>query len=187
MRENEKQQSEHPRRILVRQFRISTLLWITLVVGAFFAGRYSDEFMTPPSSPQAPLTATWNPGRSVPMAITGPIDIDGDGANDLAELKTLITNNGGTIVAFQDTDGSYHGNIDATTRYLVVGKSNATALASNRLVLDAKKYSVQQIDVAKFLKLIGVRSNSKSKKTQGFPSRKQWGTQVLLVSVALWL
>lgn len=166
----QEQRSDNPRRILAGQFRISTLLWITLVVGAFLAGRYSNEFSTPSSLLQATATATWNPNYSPPIAITGTIDIDGDGTEDLNKLKSLIENNGGTVVAYQDIDGSFHGKIDATTRYLVVG--DVSTAASNKLVLDANKNSVRQISIAKLLARLGVSVNSKSESIHGFPVRK---------------
>ena len=118
------------------------------------------------------LPAVWNPGSPVTIAITGSIDIDGDGTDDLEELRSLITNSGGTVVAFQDADGSIHRKIDATTRYLIVGDSTSAALASNQLVMDANKNSVEQIGVAKLLQKMGVRSNSENIKAKGFQSRK---------------
>ena len=106
------------------------------------------------------------------IAITGSIDIDGDDTDDLEELKRLITNRGGAIVAFQDADGSIHGKIDATTRYLVVGDATSASLASNQLVLDANRNSVEQIGVTRLLERLGVSVNTTDEMDRGFQRRK---------------
>ena len=93
----------------------------------------------------------------MPMAIIGPIDLDGDGTDDVAKLKALITKNGGTVVASQNSSGEVAGRVDSSTRFLVVEDPSDPVIASNELVLDANKLSVPLIRTQKLLKLLGIR------------------------------
>ena len=168
----ENQRSVIPRNQLLRQFRLSTLFWIILVVSAFLAGRYSVTFLLPPSPTQRTMATTWSPTFSPTIAIAGPIDIDGDGTDDLDKLKLLIANNGGTVVAFQDATGTVHGKIDAATQYIVIGDQKTAISTTNKLVLDAQRNSVQQISIASFLKKLGVDTNTMPDDAGGFKRRK---------------
>ena len=151
------------------QFRVATLLLVMIVVASFFAGRYTAQSRNNQIS-NAALTATWNPGNSVPLAMFGPIDIDGDGSDDFAMIKKLISDNGGTVVASRDSIGSVSGRIDATTRYLIVEDPSDPTIKSNKLVMDANKHSVPLISAAKLLKRMGVQAN---KTANGFQTRKK--------------
>ena len=101
------------------QIRLASFLWAMVVVGSFFAGRYSG-LDDRGSADDRVINTTWTPGYSVPMAIIGPIDLDGDGTDDVAKLKALITKNGGTVVASQNSSGEVAGRVDSSTRFLVV-------------------------------------------------------------------
>lgn len=154
------------------QFRVATLFWVMIVVAAFFAGRYSAQ-PTGGKTTIAPISATWNPRYSATYAIAGPIDIDGDGADDSAMLKKLISKNGGTVVASRDSAGFITGKIDGTTCFLVVEDPTDPTITSNKLVLDANKNSVPLIGAEKLLKRIGVQTD---KTENGFQTRKTEST-----------
>ena len=66
-------------------------------------------------------TTTWSPGRQQSFAISGFIDIDGDKRSDAERLRSIITQNGGRVVAYIDENGEVQGEIDAKTRYLITG------------------------------------------------------------------
>ncbi len=114
------------------------------------------------------LTATWDPGYSVPIALIGLFDLDGDGSSDLPRLKQMIENNGGTVVAWNDERGKVIGKIDPMTRYAVLGQSpdpsaeysGALYTAINELTDQAKKNTVQQIDQRKLLNWMGRHNNA---------------------------
>ena len=125
-----------------------------------------------PTNPILPkdfvLTATWDPGYSVPIALIGLFDLDGDGSSDRLRLVQMIENNGGRVAAMIDEQGKVIGKIDATTRYAVMGQSpdpaaefsGALYTAINELTDQAKKNTVQQIDQRKLLNWMGRHNNA---------------------------
>ena len=66
-------------------------------------------------------TSVWEPGYSVPVALAGFFDLDGDGNSDLQRLISNIQQNGGNVVAYHDEEGTVVGEIDEYTRYFVTG------------------------------------------------------------------
>lgn len=138
------------------------------------------------------VTITWDPGFSVPIAIAGFIDLDGDGSSDLQKLIQQIRRNGGNVVASHDTDGNITGSIDATTRYFVQGPSGRTGVsysgnasrASQKLNAQAKKFNVEQIGLRDLLNWMGqhLASNTQqldsglSTNSAEFPRRSRTGS-----------
>ena len=136
------------------------------------------------------LTATWDPGFSVPIAIAGIFDLDGDIYDDREKLVQMIERNGGKVIAKHDDDGNIEGVIDANTRFLVVGdppsltadanetqKRNSTAVnvAMQQMQAMAEKNTVQVIGLQKLLNRMGVRAKPKTlqieKRFGEFPAR----------------
>ena len=115
------------------------------------------------------LTATWDPGYSVPMALAGIFDLDKDGFDDLEKTKQLNVRNGGEVVAWHDEDGNIKGEINASVRYLVVGDAPELGPEANLNVVraiatmkaEAAANTVQVIDLQKLLNLMGVRGKPK--------------------------
>ncbi len=115
------------------------------------------------------LTATWDPGYHVPIALVGFFDLDHDGRSDRKRLVTMIEKNGGKVVAQNDEDGNVIGKIDSSTRYVVLGNepdvgpnSNTQILGAIKTLLDeAKANSVQEIDLRKLLNWMGVHGQAK--------------------------
>ncbi|MEM7455735.1 MAG: hypothetical protein AAF456_15385 [Planctomycetota bacterium] len=107
------------------------------------------------------VSPTWDPGYSVPIALVGVFDLDYDGNSDRLRLVQQIERNGGTVVAMNDEQGNIIGEIDATTRYVVMGPelSNDTPQrvmsAINRLTEQAERNQIQPIDTRKLLNWMG--------------------------------
>ncbi|MGC4002595.1 MAG: hypothetical protein QM811_05400 [Pirellulales bacterium] len=103
----------------------------------------------------------WFPGKRQKFAIAGFIDFDNDGFSDLARLKDLIVANGGTVVAEVSERGESVGKVTPDTAFLILGKgvderSDAKfQKAWSDINGDAKKYTVPQIQLRKFLDDIG--------------------------------
>jgi hypothetical protein len=123
------------------------------------------------------LTATWDPGNKVKFAVSGAFDLDGDIFDDREKLIKMIERNGGEVVATHDSEGTITGKIDASVRYIVVGKkptlaedageglmrnSSAIQAAMRTLEAEAKKNTVEPIDLAKLLNRMGVRAKPKT-------------------------
>ena len=105
------------------------------------------------------VTATWEPGGyKVPVAISGVIDLNGDGESDLERLKGFVLKNQGQLAAVMNEVGEIEGKIDLNTRYLIVGdepQDDRARQAFSKLDLDAGTYRVQKISVREFLHLNG--------------------------------
>lgn len=123
------------------------------------------------------LTATWDPGNKVKFAVAGAFHLDGDIYDDREKLIKMIERNGGEVVATHDSEGTITGKIDASVRYIVVGKkptlaedageglmrnSSAIQAAMRTLQAEAKKNTVEPIDLAKLLNRMGVRAKPKT-------------------------
>src|SRR6185436_7906434 len=72
----------------------------------------------------------WHRGKKLHFALTGVIDIDGDGQSDMQQALELIKLNGGIVDAYLKDDGKVDGEITANTRYLVLGDVPDTAIKS---------------------------------------------------------
>lgn len=146
-----------------------------------------------PTNPILPgdhiLTATWDPGYSVSVAMAGAFDLDGDIYDDSDKLAQMIKRNGGTVVARHDENGNIEGKLDPTTRYLVIGDlpiagENAVnpeaarqiANAMKEMEAQAEKNTIQVISLQKLLNRMGVRARPKTiqleERIGGFPARK---------------
>jgi regulator of replication initiation timing len=110
------------------------------------------------------LSPSWDPGYRVPIAVAGIFDLDFDGSDDRERLIQDIERNGGRVVAFHDKDGKVYGQIDAATRYFVLGDSPASdgpdskpeiGKAISELTKQARGNSVQEIDIRKLLNWMG--------------------------------
>ncbi|MEM7784471.1 MAG: hypothetical protein AAF623_14055 [Planctomycetota bacterium] len=116
------------------------------------------------------LTATWDPGYPVPIALAGRFDLDGDKYDDIEKLARMIERNGGKVVAKHDPEGNMTGKIDANVRYLVLGDEPELGPNGSPGVLDtmkdmesmAEKNTVQVIDLYKLLQRMGVRAKPKT-------------------------
>ena len=127
------------------------------------------------------LSATWDPGSPVEVAIVGFIDIDGDKRSDRLRLETMVRLNGGKVVAKHDETGNVTGEMSPNTRYLVVGipptemnfePGSEVVKAWNQLNDEAKRFHVQEISLQKFLNSMGYHGGATVERLDGnFGSR----------------
>ena len=66
---------------------------------------------------------TFRKGHKTRFALTGFLDIDGDGKSDQTKVKSIITTNGGVVDAELLPDGSIAGKLSVETRFLVRGEA----------------------------------------------------------------
>lgn len=103
----------------------------------------------------------WNPGRQVGFAITGIIDMDGDGRQDLEQLKSVIVLNNGKVDATPAPDGSIAGEMTVDTRYLILGEHPDEPRMENerrawdRMSEEADTLGIEPIALIDFLRLMG--------------------------------
>lgn len=119
----------------------------------------------------------WAPGRKDGFAITGFVDLDGDGKSDVDKLISLIKQNGGQVDAYVDAKGATPPGagpdmMSARTSYLIIGqdpsevpdlKDSDAYIRSNTAMREAaRKLSIRVIPLERFLNQLGYR-----------PSRRQ--------------
>lgn len=109
------------------------------------------------------LSATWDPGNAVEIALGGVFDLDFDSVDDRDKLIQEIEANGGKVVAWHDSDGKIMGEINPGTRYFVQGDAQPegpdynpnVAKAARELKNMAQKNGIQIIDTRKLLNWMG--------------------------------
>lgn len=129
--------------------------------------RVTDENpMNPILTGDYALTATWDPGFRVQVALAGKFDLDNDNFDDTDKLIQMIERNGGQVVASHNAEGEITGKIDADTRFLVLGEppsigpdaNPAVVTAMKTLEAQADRNTVQVIGLNKLLNRMGVRA-----------------------------
>ena len=107
------------------------------------------------------ISAIFHRGRPERFAISGFIDIDGDGADDLEMLISLIKRNGGLVDAFVDSEGNRMGKLSSQTKFLVVGtppneKSSEKLMdAHGKITKTAKQSGVKELGLKDLLNYMG--------------------------------
>lgn len=110
----------------------------------------------------------WQRGKALRFALTGVIDIDGDGRQDLQQAKDLISLNGGVIDSIVTDEGGVEGEIDVKTRYLVLGEfpedPNQGKLRESfqNMSTLAKTNGVETITLDEFLSQMGYRPEDRT-------------------------
>ncbi|MEO0531591.1 MAG: hypothetical protein AAF266_13600 [Planctomycetota bacterium] len=105
----------------------------------------------------------WQRGKELRFALTGLIDLDGDGLSDLQRAKDLVALNGAMIDASLEEDGTTDGEMTVNTRYLVLGDSPdqpskaAYRDGYQRMSREAAALGVETITLADFLNRMGYR------------------------------
>jgi hypothetical protein len=165
------------------------MIEITRILDAHLAeGRITSQDHTNPIlTRDFVVTATWDPGYSVPVAIAGFIDMDGDGFSDLQRLISIVEGSGyGRVVASHYDEGRVQGEIDENTRFFVKGDDPlGDAVAGfNRLDEQRQRYQTREISVQEFLNEMGYRNEARVRRFEGnlpeqeFQPRQPGGTQV---------
>jgi hypothetical protein len=125
----------------------------------------------------------WHRGKQLHFALTGVIDIDGDGQSDMEQARELIKLNGGIVDAYLKDDGKVEGEITANTRYLVLGDAPDSALKSalteqyHKMSKEAASLGVQTITLPQFIDQMGFKPQDRTihlgtgAKAHDFPPR----------------
>jgi hypothetical protein len=129
----------------------------------------------------------WHRGKKLHFALTGLIDIDGDGNSDLEQAKELISLNGGIVDAYLKDDGKMEGDITANTRYLVLGDVPDSAMKAamadgfQKMSKMASSLGVQTITLPQFIDQMGFKPQDRTvhlgtgAKARDFPARPESG------------
>jgi hypothetical protein len=111
----------------------------------------------------------WNVGKPQHFALTGLIDLDGDGRSDLQLAKDMIDLNGGIVDAAPNPEtGEQEGQMSLDTRYMVFGersdKTNDTALRKtwDDMHGEANALGVQLISVTDFINQMGYKPQDRA-------------------------
>ena len=110
----------------------------------------------------------WHRGKKLQFALTGFIDIDGDGQSDLQLARELIALNGGVVDAYLDEDGKIQGEITANTRYMISGdppeKGGRSALqqGTQDMFKTASSLGVETITLPEFLSQMGYKPQDRT-------------------------
>jgi hypothetical protein len=104
----------------------------------------------------------WNPGRQVGFAIAGFVDLDGDGREDMGELKTVIALNNGKVDAMPGKEGAIEGEMTVDTRFLILGEypegargGDGQRLAWDQMNEAADRLGIETVALDEFLTLMG--------------------------------
>jgi hypothetical protein len=109
-------------------------------------------------------TPLWTPGAREKFAFTDGMDIDGEGTSRPDALRNLITMSGGEVVAELSDKGERKGQMDGTTRFLIVGKEHtqqtpeALIKARTAMLREAEKLGVQTVNLTDFLRRIDYKN-----------------------------
>lgn len=121
----------------------------------------SDEATNPILSGDYIYSQVWHRGKHLRFALTGFIDIDGDGSSDLKLARDLIALNGGVVDAYLDDKGATQGEVTVDTRYLVLGEFPEDAIKAefrngwSNMTKEAEQKGVETITIAEFLNHMG--------------------------------
>jgi hypothetical protein len=127
----------------------------------------------------------WHRGKRLHFALTGFIDIDGDGNSDMQLARELIAMNDGIVDAYLNDDGKMEGEITANTRYLVLGERPESGLQVklqegwNSMSQEATKLGVEAITLPEFLGQMGYKPQDRTVRlgtgaaARDFPARPE--------------
>ena len=103
----------------------------------------------------------WHRGKKLRFALTGFIDLDDDGINDVDKAIELIDFNGGEVDSYLDKDGVLKGDMTIDTRYLVLGEFPEDSLKGafrdgwSQMTREADDKGVEEITLVEFLNQMG--------------------------------
>lgn len=108
-------------------------------------------------------TPLWHRGKQIHFALTGIIDLDGDGTSDMQQARDLIALNGGVVDAWVNDQGQSEGEMTIETRYLVLGdhpeqpSQSAEREAWKVMSAQADNLGVETINLIDFTNRMGYR------------------------------
>ena len=146
----------------------------------------NDQAIRPLMEGDKVYSQVWNPGRQVGFAITGVVDLDGDGDDEIEQLKRIILLNNGKVDAVPGKDGGIDGQMTVDTRYLILGKSpednrgssDSVRRSYQKMSEEADTLNIEVITLDDFLSLMGWQSEHRAVKVgqgsraEDFPAHK---------------
>jgi len=147
---------------------------VTRILSAKMAeARITDDVATNPVLEGDKIySQVWNPGRQVGFAITGIIDMNGDGRSDLDRLKSVIGLNNGKVDAVPGPNGTIDGQMSVDTRYLILGdfpdgrrqEDEHQQRSWELMSKEADTLGIEPISLTDFLQLMGWQSERRTVK-----------------------
>ncbi len=139
---------------------------ITQILGDHLAeARILEDDVANPILPGDKIhTPVWTPGERKHFALTGMIDLDGDGRSDQSVVRNLITMSGG-VVDSESEKGQKKGRMSINTRYLVLGdapdaKSKAGDIAAyTEMIGEAERLGVPTIPLKELMRQMGWKNH----------------------------
>jgi hypothetical protein len=128
----------------------------------------SDQATNPLLRGDRIFSQVWDRGRQVGFGIAGLVDVDGDGKDDLDQLKAIIAASGGVVDAAPDAKGAKQGELKVTTRYLILGERPNDARFAElqkswaELGSEAERLGIETIPLDEFLSLMGWQRETRS-------------------------
>jgi hypothetical protein len=124
-----------------------------------------DKLADPIMAGDKVFTPLWSPGQQNHFALTGIMDLDGDGHNQLGVVRGLILQNGGAVDCWLDEQGHKQGQITADTGFLVEGGSpdKSTPEFKNNhgaILHDAERYHLHTMKLNEFKQQMGYQKSS---------------------------
>ena len=137
-----------------------------------------DKLADPIMAGDKVFTPLWSPGQQNHFALTGIMNLDGDGRNQLSVVRGLINQSGGAVDCELDEQGHKQGQITADTRFIVVGdapdKSSAEFVKNHGEILhESERYHLQVLKLNDFKQQMGYQKTSS---VEHFGSRVAHGT-----------
>ncbi|MCE9605904.1 MAG: hypothetical protein K8U03_13490 [Planctomycetia bacterium] len=123
-----------------------------------------DDLRTPILIGDNIFTSLWEPGQLTRFAFAGKIDLDGNGSDDMDQVRALVARAGGQIDS-EIVNGELKGALTIETRYLVLGTvpaDKAGAEAYKRVVDEAERLGVQRVPMAVFFDQIGFKREART-------------------------
>jgi hypothetical protein len=110
-------------------------------------------------------TPLWSPGQQSHFALAGLMDLDGDGHNQIATVRGLITSNGAVVDCFMDSDGNINGEIKGSTRIVVLGdapgaKAPKAQKAFTDILTQAEHVSATKMTLTELKEKLGYKKSS---------------------------
>jgi hypothetical protein len=101
------------------------------------------------------FTAFWSPGQQNHFALSGIMNLDGDGRNQVNAVVGLIRDYGGVVDCYIDEQGHRQGQVNGNTQFIVIGdppdKSSAEMQKNNADILrDKDRYALRVMTLAEF-------------------------------------
>ena len=124
-----------------------------------------DKLTDPMMSGDKVFTALWSPGQQNHFALTGIMNLDGDGHNQMNAAIALIKDSGGVVDCWLDEQGRRQGQITGNTQYYVEGDppdkgSQETVKNHGDILRDAERNHLHKWSLSDFKQKMNYQKTS---------------------------